>query len=74
MLESGQLSRIWNKWRATPNKVKVKSCLTIWMNLKDCLGTGVSALGPETVSSIFYILALAGFLSGLILLAEIVYK
>ena len=74
MLESGQLSRIWNKWRATPNKVKVKSCLTFWMILKDCFGTGVSALGPETVSSIFYILALAGFLSGLILLAEIVYK
>ena len=41
---------------------------------QDCLGTGVSALGSETVSSVFYILGVAGVSSGIILVVEIVYK
>ena len=38
------------------------------------MGTGVSALGTETVMSVFYILGVVGVVSGIILVAELGYK
>jgi hypothetical protein len=57
MTESGQINRLWDKWKAKPTV--------------GCLGEGAEPLSPGTVLAAFVILGLAALLSALILLVEV---
>ena len=57
MRQSGQLDRLWAKWKANPPE--------------GCLGDGAEALAPEALLAVFLLLLLAAGLSGLVLLGEL---
>ena len=57
MRQSGQLDRLWAKWKASPPE--------------GCLGDGASALAPEALLAVFLLLLLAAGLSGVVLLGEL---
>lgn len=57
MKESGQIDRLWAKWKASPPV--------------GCLGEGAEALEPRTVMAVFLILALAIAASLIIFLMEL---
>ena len=60
MYESGQINRLWNKWKDSP--------------AVGCLGDGAEALEPKTLLADFIILGMAAAVSFLILLAELLYR
>ena len=60
MKESGQIDRLWNRWKDRP--------------AVGCLGDGAEALEPKTLLADFIILGMAAAVSFLILLAELLYR
>ena len=57
MKESGQISRLWNRWKDSP--------------AVGCLGDGAEALEPKTLLADFIILGMAAAISVLMLLGEL---
>ena len=60
MKESGQMGRLWTKWKASPPV--------------GCLGEGAEALEPRTVMAVFIILAFAIATSLAIFLMELLLR
>ena len=59
MKESGQIDRLWNRWKDSP--------------AVGCLGDGAEALEPKTLLADFIILGMAAAISILVLLVEIIF-
>ena len=57
MKESGQIDRLWNRWKDSP--------------AVGCLGDGAEALEPKTLLADFIILGMAAAISVIVLLAEL---
>ena len=60
MKESGQLDRLWNRWKASP--------------AMGCLGDGAEPLEPKTLLADFIILGAAAVISVFLLLAELLFR
>ena len=60
MIESGQTGRIWSRYKRSRRA--------------DCLGTGISHLGLETVLGVFAVLGAAIVLAAVIAAAEILLR
>ena len=60
MKESGQIDRLWNRWKASP--------------ATGCLGDGAEPLEPKTLLADFIILGAAAVISVFLLLAELLFR
>ena len=75
LIESGIRDKIWYKHKLTNKQVYslIQSTECIYLNIKDCLGGGLDALGMENVVGIFGGLGIALILTLIIFVSEFVW-